>query len=131
MTMKVCRVKVRIEPEEAYWEEQVRRVRDVEAAVRKRKPVRVRGSELIFPSLDDMARALSPKRVETLRLIRRHRPSSVRELAEIAGRDFKNVLADVRVLETLGLIQTEGHGKERHRKAPRTEFDRIDVQLEL
>jgi hypothetical protein len=41
------------------------------------------------------------------------------------------VLADVKALDTLGLIQTEGTGKERQRKAPRSAFDRIDVRLEL
>lgn len=129
--MKVCRVRIRVRPEDEYWRGQVQRLQDVEASIQKRRRVRVEGSELVFASLIDMARALTPKRLDTLRLVRRNRPSSVRELAQIAGRDIKNVLADVKALEALGLIETEGSGKERHRKAPRTEFGRIDVQVEL
>ena len=129
--MKVCRVKIRVQTENKYWQGQVQRLRDVEASLRKRRRVRVEGSELVFASLTDMARALTPKRLDTLRLVRRHRPSSVRELAQIAKRDIKNVLADVKALEAFGLIESEGPGKERHRKAPRTEFGRIEVHVEL
>jgi predicted transcriptional regulator len=69
--------------------------------------------------------------LEVLRLIRRYQPSSVRELAQLADRDLKNVLADVKALETLGLIESEGAQKERHRKALRTDFGRIEVHVEL
>jgi predicted transcriptional regulator len=41
------------------------------------------------------------------------------------------VLADVRALEALGLIESEGTGRERHRKVPRATFDRIDMRLDL
>lgn len=42
-----------------------------------------------------------------------------------------NVLADVKTLETLGLIESEGDQKERHRKALRTDVGRIEVHVEL
>lgn len=129
--MKICRVRVRVEPEREYWQAQVRRLKAAEATMQKGTRLRVGGAELVFASLEDMARALTPKRLETLRLIRRHRPSSVRDLAQIAGRDLKNVLADVVALETLGLITSEGPGKPRHRRAPRTSFERIEVHVEL
>jgi predicted transcriptional regulator len=129
--MKVCRVKVRIKPEDAYWKGQVQRLKEIEKTLRMGKRTRLQGTELVFASLEDMARALTPKRLEVLRLIRRHQPSSVRELAQIARRDFKNVLANVRALETLGLVESKGEQKERHRKAPRTNFGRIEVYVEL
>ena len=129
--MKVCRVKIKVEPEAEYWKGQQRRLERAEKAIKAGKYPRVVGTELVFASLTDMARALTPKRLETLRLIRRHRPSSVRELAATAHRDLKNVLADVKALEALGLIETEGRGAERHRKAPRTNLSRIEVQVDL
>ena len=49
----------------------------------------------------------------------------------IAGRDLKNVLADVKALETFGLVESEGEQKERHRKPLRTDFGRIEVHVEL
>jgi predicted transcriptional regulator len=129
--MKVCRVKVRIEPEQTYWERQAERLQDVEKALQAGRRPRVRGTELVFASLADMARALTPNRIEVLRLIRRHQPSSVRQLAVLARREFKNVLADVKALKTLGLIETGEARSPRHRKAPRTGFGRIEVQVEL
>lgn len=57
--MRVCRVKVRIEPEDAYWKGQVKRLREVEKAVHTGRPVKIQGTELVFASLGDMARALS------------------------------------------------------------------------
>jgi predicted transcriptional regulator len=122
---------VRVEPENAYWKGQVQRLQEIEKTLHTGKRVRVQGTELVFASLADMAKALTPKRLEILRLIRRHQPSSVRELAQIADRDLKNVLADVKALETLGLIESEGEQKERHRKALRTDFGRIEVHVEL
>ena len=129
--MRVCRVKVRVEPEESYWQRQVRRLATLEKSLQNGKAVQVAGGELVFDSLADMARTLTPKRVELLRLIRRFHPSSIRALAQLAGRDLKNVRADVKALETLGLVESEGEGKERHRKIPRTNFGRIEVQVEL
>lgn len=101
--MKVCHVKVRVESEQTYWERQAHRLGAAEKSFQAGRRPRVRGSELVFGSLADMARALTPKRIEVLRLVRRHQPSSLRQLAALAGRDLKNVLADVKALETLGL----------------------------
>jgi predicted transcriptional regulator len=129
--MRVCRVKVRVEPEDAYWKGQVQRLKEVEKSLHKGKRVRLQGTELVFANLADMAQALTPKRLDLLRLVRRHQPSSVRELAQLAGRDLKNVLADVKALETLGLVNSEGEQKERHRKPLRTDFGRIEVHVEL
>lgn len=129
--MKVCRVKVRVEPEDTYWQGQIRRFKDSEKTRSVGKQARVQGTELVFASLTDMAQALTPKRLDLLRLIRRHQPSSIRELAQLAGRDPKNVQTDLKALETLGLVDSEGEQKERHRKAPRTDFERIEVHVEL
>jgi predicted transcriptional regulator len=129
--MKVCRVKVKIEPEDMYWQGQIQRFKDVEKVQSEGKRVRVEGTELVFASLTDMAQALTPKRLDLLRLIRRHHPSSVRELAQLAGHDPKNVQTDIKALETLGLVVSEGEQKERHRKALRTDFGRIEVHVEL
>jgi predicted transcriptional regulator len=52
-------------------------------------------------------------------------------LAALAGRDLKNVLADVKALETLGLIDTGEARGPRHRKAQRTGLRRIEVQVGL
>ena len=129
--MKVRTIKVRVQSEEAYWKGQVRRVRRVEKAAREQQPVRVSGTELVFASLADMARALTPKRLDLLRLIRKHRPASVRELAHLAGRDAKNVLGDVAVLENLGFVESTGERRARYRRALRSDIGRIEVQVAI
>jgi predicted transcriptional regulator len=122
---------VRVEPESRYWEGQSRRLKELEKTRRAGRHPRVHGTELVFDSLTDMARALTPKRLEVLRLIRRHSPSSLRELATLAGRDVKNVVADVNALRTLGLIEADDERGQRYRRAPRTGFGRIEVSVEL
>jgi predicted transcriptional regulator len=123
---------VRVEPEEAYWREESRRLKAAEKSWARGKPPRVSGRELVFASLTEMARALTPKRLEVLRLVRRRAPSSVRQLAGLAGRDIKNVAADVKALETLGLLETdEREGGSRRPKAPRVTFERIEVHVDL
>jgi predicted transcriptional regulator len=130
-SMRICRVKVRVEPEDTYWRGQVQRLQELEKARRTGKQVQVRGAELVFASLLDMAKTLTPQRLELLCLIRWQQPSSVRELAYMAGRSPKNVFADIKALETLGLMGSEGEQKERRRKALRTDLERLEVQIEL
>jgi predicted transcriptional regulator len=124
-------VKVRVEGEDAYWREQARRLKSVERAWARGKPARVSGDELVFTSLTEMARALTPKRLELLRLVRRRSPSSVRQLAELAGRDIKNVVADVKALEAYGLLEMDGEARPNRPKALRAAFERIEVHVDL
>lgn len=64
---------------------------DFAQASHKGKEIKSRPDMLVFGSLAEMARALTPRRLELLGLIRRHQPESVRELAARAHRDMKNV----------------------------------------
>ena len=69
---------------------------------RKKRPVK-RG--VYFTSLEAVRALLTEKRLALLHLIREHSPSSINQLAKIAGRNFKNVHADVMLLKGYGLIQ--------------------------
>ena len=73
--MRVCRVKVRVEPEDAYWKGQVQRLKEMEKTLHTGKRVRVQGTELVFAILRTWPN-LTPKRLGLLRLIRRYQPSS-------------------------------------------------------
>lgn len=54
--------------------------------------------------------AFSPKRLELLRLIKKHSPRSINQLAKIAGRNFKNVHTDVIHFKHLGIVRVPtGH----------------------
>jgi len=60
-----------------------------------------------FTSLEAVRSLLTEKRLALLHLIRERRPRSINALAKIAGRDFKNVHADVMLLRRCGLLQLD------------------------
>ena len=73
--------------------------------------------------LEELRQILTEKRFDLLLTIARHHPGSVRELAELTSRDYKNVSADVALLERLGLVELEEHGEKgepRRRQSPMT-----------
>jgi predicted transcriptional regulator len=59
---------------------------------------------LSFESWEGLARALTPRRLELLRHLRRHPVPSIAELARALRRDYKRVHADVEALAAAGLI---------------------------
>ena len=74
-------------------------------AIEKGKRVKPRKGEY-FENLDAVRSILTENRLALLRLIRKHKPDSVAELARLAGRDFKHVHGDVALLEDLGLVRS-------------------------
>ncbi|OPY64899.1 MAG: Helix-turn-helix domain protein [Syntrophorhabdaceae bacterium PtaU1.Bin034] len=79
-----------------------------------------------FTSLEAFRKVLTPKRLELLRVIKNKAPESLRELAEFAGRDVKNVSDDVKYLEQVGLIERRGTGR-----ATKPTFDYDTIALEI
>lgn len=74
-------------------------------SIQKGKRVkRVKGE--YFENLEAARSVLTEARLSLLRLIRKHEPDSVAELARIAKRDFKRVYEDVELLQDLGLINS-------------------------
>ena len=74
-------------------------------AIEKGKRVKLRKGEY-FENLDAVRSILTENRLALLRLIRKHKPESVAELARLAGRDFKHVHGDVALLQDLGLVRS-------------------------
>lgn len=87
---------------------------------------------LYFSSLDAARNLLTSERVRLLALIRRHRPQSVYELAELAGRDLKNTYEDVALLERFGILKRRRR-KEGDRLAfvPTVPYDEIRLNIAL
>ena len=54
---------------------------------------------------------LTPKRLELLDQMSRHNADSINELASSIGRDVKNVYNDLKILESLGLIELVKDGR--------------------
>ena len=60
---------------------------------------------------DDDFRKLTPKRLEILNQLTEGRVGSINELAELAGRDVKNVYGDLKALEELGFVALNREGR--------------------
>lgn len=86
---------------------------------------------LYFESVEELRRILTEKRLGLLLAISRHRPLSVRELAGLLGRDYKNVSTDITLLERLGLIRLEASGAKGRAQTPTVPYDEIHVTIDL
>lgn len=65
---------------------------------------------VFFTSLESALAAFTEKRLALLRLIKKHSPRSINQLAKIAGRDFKNVYTDVMLFKNIGVVRVpSGH----------------------
>jgi len=82
-----------------------------------------------FTSLEAARKVLTPKRLQLLRVIRRIRPESVYQLAQLVGRDFKNVHADVQALAAYGLVSLKKTQAGRRTTAPRVPFSAIEFRV--
>lgn len=83
---------------------------------------------IIFPSLEAVAKMLSPARLELLGAIIKEHPKSIYALAKVVGRDFKNVHADVKMLANVGLIELRSTGK-RDAFKPIAKYSGFEVDL--
>lgn len=64
--------------------------------------------ELYFENIEELRRILTEKRLALLLAIIHHHPASVRALASLIERDYKNVSTDIVLLERLGLVKLIG-----------------------
>jgi predicted transcriptional regulator len=125
--MKVKRVKIGIRPPGTIFGEAAEVISQIEAG----KKVRAQGEWLYFADVREMGKVLTPKRLELLKSIRDHRPESVRALAELAGRNVKNVAEDLGLLASLGLVEMESRGGPGKKKAPRVGYETLTVEVHL
>lgn len=82
--------------------------------------------EIYFTSFEAFRKALTPKRLELLHLIRIKKPSSINELARIAKRDIKNIADDVKYLEQIGLVEKK---ETNNKTAPVIKYDKIALEI--
>ena len=119
--MKVKRIKVGIKDLKAVLDDFVQ---NGEAIERGQKVKKEAGT--YFTSFEAFRKALTPKRLELLHLIKAKKPASINELARIAKRDVKNIADDVNYLEQIGLIEKK---ETAHKTAPFISYDRIALEI--
>lgn len=83
-------------------------------------------SGIYFTNFEVFRKALTPKRLELLHIIKIKKPSSINELARLAKRDIKNVVNDVQYLVKIGLIEKKGTEK---KTRPVINYDKIAFEI--
>jgi predicted transcriptional regulator len=81
-----------------------------------------------FTSTESMAKILSAKNRELLRMIRESGPQSLTELAEKTGRKKSNLSRTIHSMERYGLVSL--HHNQR-KIVPRVKYDRLYVVMDL
>jgi predicted transcriptional regulator len=59
---------------------------------------------IYFGSLETLLKVLSPRRLEALKKLHNAGPLSIKALAEMLKRDYKNIYEDIKALERVGLV---------------------------
>jgi len=82
-----------------------------------------------FSSIDSLAKVLSDRNRDLLRLIAETQPESLDELAKASGRAPSNLSRTLHTMEQYGLVSFEkGEGR---RRVPRVAYASIEVDLPL
>jgi len=129
--MKLRKIRVTVKPWKVLWKEEKKAARRLD---RQEEESRSGEEALYFTSIDELRQVLTDKRLGLLRLIYTAKPGSIKELAALAKRDFKNVNADVHLLARLGLLdlaEEKVEPRRRGRKAPRVSYAAVSVEIPL
>lgn len=121
--MKVKKVKIGIKSLKDIFDDVKETVKKLERGERL-KPVKE--PEIYFTSFEAFRKALTPKRLELLHIIRTKKPSSLHELARITKRDIKNIADDVKYLERVGLVEKKAENK---KITPIIKYDKIALEI--
>ena len=119
--MKVKKVRFGIKSISIAMDDFVRTAEAVQKGERKRKDPGV-----YFTSLEAFRKALTPQRMNLLRLIRKGNPASLHELARLAQRNIKNVSDDVKYLAQVGLIELKDAA---NKTSARVNYDKIMLEI--
>lgn len=122
--MKAKRVKIGIKSVKEVLEDFVKTGEAIERGERVK-----REKGIYFESIEGFRKALTPKRLELLHLIKEKRPESLQELARVAHRDIKSIVLDTKILEGLGLVDMKRKKTGRKQSIPVVDYDRIDLQI--
>ena len=81
-----------------------------------------------FDSIEDLNKILTTKRKQLLDAVKKFKPSSLHQLAQILGRDYKNVYKDAIVLEKAGFLEFRKEGRT---LIPEVPYDEIDIKIKV
>lgn len=122
--MKVKNIRLEVQDEDKFESEVKRDLKKIA----KGEDVKNR-STLSFESLKAMRTFITDERLRILKVVRKHHPGSIYELAKLLKRDTKNVNDDVRFLADLGLIDLKESKDGRRRTTPTVDYQKIMVEI--
>ena len=122
--MRVKRVRIGIKSFKEILQDFVKTGKAIERGERVKKE-----EGIYFESAEAFRKALTSKRLELLRLIKKHHPKTLRHLSRLAKRDLKNVAQDVELLENLGLLSTRKEKEGRKEVSPTVDYDAIELMI--
>ncbi len=122
--MKIRKVRVGIKDLKTALNEFV----EIGKAVEKGKPVQ-KEKGVYFTSVEAFRKAITPRRLALLKAIKTEKPSSVRQLSKIAGRDVKNVSTDIKFLDQVGLVDIKRNDKAKKEITPSVSYDKILFEI--
>ncbi len=79
-----------------------------------------------FTNIEAFRKAITPRRLELLNIIKATKPGSINELALLARRNIKNVSQDIKLLAQVGLLEIK---EVQNRVAPQVDYDEIDLRI--
>ena len=122
--MKIKRVKIGIKSVKEVLEDFVKTGEAI-----KRGEIVKKEKGVFFESIEGFRKALTPKRLELLHLIKEKHPESLQELARLTKRDMKSIVTDIKILEDLELIDMKRKKEGRRESVPTVEYDRINLDI--
>ncbi|MDI6759268.1 MAG: hypothetical protein QMD05_00430 [Candidatus Brocadiaceae bacterium] len=122
--MRVKRVRIGIKSFKEILQDLVKTGKAIERGESVKKHVGV-----YFEDTEAFRKALTSKRLELLRLIKKQHPKTMRHLSRLAGRDMKNVKQDIEILQNLGLVSTRKEKTGRKEVSPSVDYDAIELMI--
>ena len=81
-----------------------------------------------FTSIESLAQVLSTKNALMLELIAKSKPASMRELADLTGRQVSNLSRTLATMERYGLVEVRQDGV---RRVPEVAYDKVELDMSL
>ena len=94
-------------------------------AVDQGKPVPEPVHRVYFESAEVLSKVITRQRHNLLKVLHANGPLTIRALATLLERDYKNVHQDVKILEESGMIERDGKN---HLLAP---YEKLTIELPL
>lgn len=123
--MRVREIKIEVKP----LDEEIKDLASKIEKISKGKKIN-KEEKIIFNSIEDLRRFLTPERIRLIRIIKIKKPHSIYKLAKLLGRDRKSVTIDLDILKTIGLIDLKKKFiKKRITMIPRVNYSRINIAI--